>query len=128
MFHQDFVGHFDPRDAFDLQTRERKPLWPVSREAFEQTLACFDAAVAQCISYCAEGWVVCDWTGACCHRHRTDSPHRLSQMVRDFARTLAENDGAMVLTEMHLILFPAGARRGQEVYFAELAAQRQSQQ
>jgi hypothetical protein len=113
MFHLHYVGHFDPRDAFDRPPGEPprpKPLRPVSREAFEQTSARSDATVAQFVDYCPEGWGVCRWTEA--------EIFRLSQAVGDFAKTLAENNGAVVMTEMCQIIFPAWARRAQEEHFA----------
>lgn len=131
MFHQEIVGHFDPREGVDYSTRPAtlRPSRPISRDVFARTLAPFDPAVAHCVSYCAEGWAVCDWTGACClHGHRTQTPHRLSDTVRNFARTLAENDGAVVMTEMYIIWFPNWAKRAQEDEWARMARERDSAQ
>jgi hypothetical protein len=130
MFHQDYVGHFDPRTGIDYSARPPmlKPSWPVSREAYERTLARFDPPVAHCVVYRPEGWVVCDWTGACLLGHPTHAPLRLSAAVRDFARTLAENDDAVVMTEMFVIWFPAWAKQAQEDEWAQMARERDAGQ
>lgn len=124
MFHQDYVGHFDPRKGIDYSTRPPtlKPSRPVSREVFERTLARFDSAMVQCVSYRPEGWVVCDWTA-------WEAAHfRLTDAVREFARTLAENDGAVVMTEMYIIWFPAWAKRAQEDEWARMACEKDAAQ
>lgn len=123
MFHQDIVGHFDPRTGVDYSTRPPtlKPLRLLSHEVYERTLARFDPSVAHCVSYRSDGWVVCDWTGACSLGHPIHTPRRLSGLVRDFARTLAKNDGAVVMTEMFIIWFPAWAKQAQEDAWARMA-------
>lgn len=120
MFHHDYVGHFDPCDAMEKSDGLLRPKTsrPISPEAYQHTLERFDPGVSEFVEFCADGWVICDWT-------RPPYPRNaMSKTVRDFARTLAENDRAVVMTEMFIIWFPGWAKQRQEEHWAQMARER----
>lgn len=110
MLHCYYVVHVDPCDAFVRSNGTPKPLRPVSRVEFANTLARFDAEAMKYVEYCTAGWVACHWSTA---------PYRLGKTVQEFAMTLAENDAASVMTEMLEIIFPAWAQVAQKKHYAK---------
>jgi hypothetical protein len=118
VFHFHYVGHFDPHDFLNLTKRPYRPKvrQPLSREAADHVLGGFDPEVAEYVCYDEAGYVTCSWAQA---------PHRLSECIHNFARALAEAEGAVVMNEPpgRLIEYPEEARRAQEEFWANWAVQ-----
>lgn len=70
---------------------------PISREAVERTLAAFGKEVKEYVVYVPEGYVRCDWSKA---------PFDLWDTLERFAKALAKDEEAVVMSEDYLIEYP----------------------
>ena len=116
MLHDEYVGHFDPRDPADLTVRPHRPKVQRSmeRQALERALATFTSDVAGFVEWDEKGFAICHWTAPGAERQRPNP-------VREFARALADAEGAIVMTHMFQVVYPDLAREMQERFFAGAA-------
>jgi hypothetical protein len=103
MFHWYVVGHIDPLDPVDTSGLPHKPKIqrPISREMAKSLENKFGRDIDEYVSFEEPGFVVCNWWAA---------PHTVSGRVQEFAFLLAEHEGAMVMDERFMILWPGQAR------------------
>jgi len=111
VFHDDYVGHFDPCDPADLTVRPHRPKVqrPMDRQLLDRALAEFGPEVTGFVEWCESGYAICHWSAATV---------TVSQDVNRFARALADAAGAVVMTHLFQIVYSDAARELQERFFA----------
>jgi hypothetical protein len=94
--HESIVGHFDPFDVESLSPSRPVPLRPLDVDLARRLLTSFGDAVAQCVSF-EGGYARCKWS---------NGP---SELIREYAERLADQEGAMILETPGWVRYPAGA-------------------
>jgi hypothetical protein len=112
MLHWLVVGHINPLDTVDCSRLPHKPkvFRAIPKDAAEPALDEFGRDIDPYLSYDEVGFVVCGWAQA---------PRRFWDRVHEFAFFLAEREGAAVMDERHMILWPPSAREVQQAAWSQ---------
>ncbi len=114
MFHWYVVGHINPLDPWDRTALPYKPkvLRPIPKDVAERLLDEFGRDIDPYLNYAEAGYVICNWSQA---------PRLFRERVQDFARFLAERQGAVVMDEMFIVHWPPEARDAQQATWSDPA-------
>ena len=109
MLHWLIVGHIDPSDPTDCTERPRKPkVWrPMSKDGACPSTGRVRPGHRPVPELRRLRYVVCEWAKA---------PFGLDERVREFARFLAEREGAVVMDEVFMVSWPEWAHLEWERY------------